>query len=108
MGACVLSCSVVTTLCNLRDCSPPDSSVHGILQARILEWVYISSSKGSNPGIKPSSLVSPALKADSLPPSHQGSCEAGLITSKFTLKGTNAVVKELLQEAERESDPRRL
>ena len=27
------------TLCNPRDCSPPDSSVHGILQARILEWV---------------------------------------------------------------------
>ena len=26
-------------LCNLKDCSPPGSSVHGILQARILEWV---------------------------------------------------------------------
>ena len=26
-------------LCNPRDCSPPGSSVHGILQARILEWV---------------------------------------------------------------------
>ena len=30
------------------DCSPPDSSVHGILQARILEWVAISSSRGSS------------------------------------------------------------
>ena len=29
------------TLCNRMDCSPPDSSVHGILQARILEWVAI-------------------------------------------------------------------
>ena len=30
------------------DCSPPGSSVHGILQARILEWVAISSSRGSS------------------------------------------------------------
>ena len=29
------------TLCNPMDCSPPGSSVHGILQARILEWVAI-------------------------------------------------------------------
>ena len=29
------------TLCHSVDCSPPDSSVHGILQARILEWVVI-------------------------------------------------------------------
>ena len=27
------------TLCDPKDCSPPGSSVHGILQARILEWV---------------------------------------------------------------------
>ena len=30
-----------TTLCDLMDCSPPGSSVHGILQARVLEWVAI-------------------------------------------------------------------
>ena len=30
-------------------CSPPGSSVHGILQARILEWIAISSSRGSSP-----------------------------------------------------------
>ena len=36
------------------DCSPPGSSVHGTSQARILEWVAISSSKGSSiPGIEP-------------------------------------------------------
>ena len=28
------------TLCDPMDCSPPGSSVHGILQARILEWVF--------------------------------------------------------------------
>ena len=36
------------TLCNTLDCSPPGSSVHGILQARILEWVSIPFSKGSS------------------------------------------------------------
>ena len=30
------------TLCNTMDCSPPGSSVHGILQARTLKWVAIS------------------------------------------------------------------
>ena len=36
------------TLCDPTDCSPPGSSVHGILQARILEWVAISFSRGSS------------------------------------------------------------
>ena len=36
------------TLCDLMDCSPPGSSVHGILQARILEWVAMPSSRGSS------------------------------------------------------------
>ena len=36
------------TLCNPVDCSLPDSSLHGILQARILEWVAISFSSGSS------------------------------------------------------------
>ena len=35
------------TLSNSLDCSPPGSSVHGITQARILEWVVISFSRGS-------------------------------------------------------------
>ena len=37
------------TLCNSADCSPPDSSVHRTLQARILEWVAISFSRSSPP-----------------------------------------------------------
>ena len=48
---CVCACSIsqpCPTLCNLIDCSPPGSSVHGSLQARILEWVAISSSRGSS------------------------------------------------------------
>ena len=39
---CVLVAQSCLTLCDPIDCSPPDSSVHGILQARILEWVAIS------------------------------------------------------------------
>ena len=39
------SCS---TLCDPMDCSPPSSSVHGILQARILEWVVMPSFRGSS------------------------------------------------------------
>ena len=35
------------TLCNPMDCSPPGSSIAGILQARIVEWVAISFSRGS-------------------------------------------------------------
>ena len=38
------------TLCNPMDCNPPGSSVHGIFQARILEWAAISFSKGSSWG----------------------------------------------------------
>ena len=34
------------TLCDPMDCSLPSSSVHGILQARVLEWVAISFSRG--------------------------------------------------------------
>ena len=36
------------TLCDPMDCSPPGSSVHGTLQARILEWVAVLSSRGSS------------------------------------------------------------
>ena len=36
------------TLCDPMECSPPGSSVHGIFQARRLEWVDISSPKGSS------------------------------------------------------------
>ena len=36
---CVLVTQLCPTLCDPMDCSPPDSSVHGILQARTLEWV---------------------------------------------------------------------
>ena len=53
------------TLCDPMDCSPPGSSVHGILQARILERVAILFSGDiPNPGIEPRSTT---LQVDSLP-----------------------------------------
>ena len=56
------------TLYNPVDCIPPGSSVYEIFQARVLEWAVISYSReSSKPGNKSSSLVSPALQADSLP-----------------------------------------
>ena len=58
------------TLCYPMDCNPPGSSVHGISQARILEWVAISFSRVY------SQLSNPCLlrwQAESLPLSHQGS-----------------------------------
>ena len=44
----VLVPQLCPTLCDPMDCSPSSSSVHGILQARILEWVAIHFSRGSS------------------------------------------------------------
>ena len=44
----VLVAQSCLTICNPMDCIPPGSSVHGILQARILEWVAIPFSKESS------------------------------------------------------------
>ena len=64
----------VTQLCLTCDptiCRPQGFSVHGILQARILEWIAIPFSRDfPDPGIK---SWSPALQADSLPFELQGS-----------------------------------
>ena len=49
--ACTVLCLVAQscpTLCDSMDCSPPGSSVHGIFQARILEWVAMPYSRGSS------------------------------------------------------------
>ena len=60
----VLFTKLCSTLCDPMGCSPLGSSVHGILQARILEWVAISFSRDlPNPGIE---IRSPALQEDAL------------------------------------------
>ena len=53
------------------DCNPPGSSVRGILQARILEWVAIPSAGNlPDPGME---LTPPSLQVDASPLSHYGS-----------------------------------
>ena len=69
------ACSVAKsclTLCDPMDCSPPGSPVHGISQARLMERVAISFSRGIflTQGLNPQLLH---WQADSLPLSHQGS-----------------------------------
>ena len=66
---CVISCFSSIQLCNPMDCSPPGSSVHGILQARILEWVAIPFSPGDLPDaeIEPVFLCPLHWQAGSLP-----------------------------------------
>ena len=67
-----------------------DYTVHGILQARILERVAFPFSRGSShPGIKPRS---PALQADSLPAEPQGKPK----TDENVSKDTQATLKEIL------------
>ena len=80
MHVCVLS---HVSLCETMDCSPSGSSVHGIVQARILEWVAMPSSRDlPNPGIKLTSPESPALQVDSFPLKHLGSSLKGLGATK--------------------------
>ena len=56
----------VLSHCDLMDCSPPGSSVHGILQARILEWVAMpSSGYRPDPGMEPMFFASPRFFATS-------------------------------------------
>ena len=71
LRVCMLVAQSCMTLCDPMDCSLLGYSVHGILQARILEWVAISFSKGSSqPGSKLGLLH---WQIDSLLLSHQGS-----------------------------------
>ena len=64
------SLQLCPTLFDLMDCSLPGSSVHGVLQARVLEWVAIFSSRDlPNPRIKPTPLISPALAGAFFTPS---------------------------------------
>ena len=61
-ATCAESLQSCLALCKPMDSSPPGSSVHGILQSRILEWVSMPSSRGSSPpGIESMSPQSPAL-----------------------------------------------
>ena len=78
MTGCVEVLQSCPSLCDPMDYNPPDSSVHGVLQARILEWDAMPSSRRSSrlrevETVSPAAPVTPALQADSLPLSQQGS-----------------------------------
>ena len=81
------------TLCDPMDYSPPGSSVHGILQARIMEWAAIPFSGDlPDPGIKPRS---PALQAGSLPSEplgkpHRADIEISFIFQKYHMVANGA------------------
>ena len=67
------------TFCNPMNCRLLGSSVHGIFQTRILQWVAISFSRGlPGPGIEPRC---PALQGDSLPPELPGKPQGGKFLS---------------------------
>ena len=75
------SCS---TLCYPMDCSPPDSSVHGISQAGVLEWVAISFSRGSSQTRDWTWLLCLLhWQADSLPLHHLGSSLVARLITKY-------------------------
>ena len=76
----VLVAQLYPTLCDPMDCSPPGSSVHGILQARILEWVAISfqgvfPTQGWNPGLP---IAGNSLSAE--PPGKPKNTEMGSLS----------------------------
>ena len=74
------------TLRNPMDHSPPGFSVHGILQAKMLEWVAMPSSRGSsNPGIESMSLMYPALAGGFFTTSAiwEAQTQKGLMTKEF-------------------------
>ena len=66
------------TLCDFMDCRLPGSSIHGILQARVLEWVPCPSPGDlPDPGTEP---MSPTLYADALPSKPPGKFFKGIFT----------------------------
>ena len=74
----MFACSVMFKSSQPMDCIPPGSSVHGIFQARVLEWVAISYSRGSfQPRDRTCIPVFPALQEDSLPAEPTGKPSEG-------------------------------
>ena len=78
---CCLVTQLCPTVCNPMDCSPPGSSVHGILQARILVWDAMPSSRESS-RIRDQTHISCIRKVGSLSLSHQKSPYLYLFTFK--------------------------
>ena len=81
---CAKSLQLCSRLCDPMDCSPPGSSVHEILQARILGCHALLQGNLPNPGIE---LRSPTLQADSLPSESPGKPKNTRMGYHFLLQG---------------------
>ena len=78
------------TLCSPMDCSPPGSSVSGILQARILKWVAIPFSRGSS---QPRDWTGVScLQADSLSSEPQGKPAIWIVQMRINLKCLHVII----------------
>ena len=75
------------TLCDSMDCSPPGSSVHGILQARVPEWVAILFSRGSSRPRVGTQVSHIAGRQILYHLSHQGSPKLDVAESGTVLRG---------------------
>ena len=97
MHACVCAQSFQSglNLCDAMDCSLPGSSVHGILQARLLEWVAMPSSRGSSQP-RDWTQVSCIAGGSFYPLSHLGSPQ-GSIDKAYPLLGALGRNDELLE-----------
>ena len=84
------------TLCNPINCGPPGSSVHGILQARILEWAATSTPGDlPDPGIKPASLTSLDLAGRFFTTSVTWEARNGDSNSSFTTPPLNMFLLQI-------------
>ena len=91
---CVKPLQLSLTLCDLMDCSPPGSSVHGILQARMLVGCYaLLQGNLPNLGIEPASLTSPALAVGFFTTS--ATWEAQFLVIRRIQKGEEGVMCDL-------------
>ena len=87
---CAGKITLVVSLCDPMDYSLLGSSVHGILQARILEWVAISSPGDlPDPGIKPMSCLSPALARGFFTTSATWEAPYTVYTSQLSIKDSD-------------------
>ena len=87
------------TLCNLQSCSPPGSFVHGIFQARMLEWVTVSSSRDlPDPTHIPTSLALPGKFFITEPPGNPLYVIYSSITT--TTMNTVILVRSIRQQKE--------
>ena len=79
----MLAAQSCPALCHPLDCSPPGSSIHGTLQARIVEWVAISFSNAWKCKVKVKSLSRVWLLATPWTAAHQAPLSMGLSSQEY-------------------------